>query len=219
MKLIDIDEFKTLASGGYTIVDTRKPEIFTNGFLKGAISITFDENFISAFQELIEGEQKVLFIADEEVVPLVSKQLKAAGIQNVEGFLKGGFDASKVNGKLFDLLIAIDTEEFAIDYRFDEFYLVDVRPTEEFEKEHLEDAENVTLNDLEQLLVDLDPADSYYVYANSFAESVTAGSLFKKDGFERVKVVADSYENMKLAELPVVSPDKKKTPSDKFSNN
>ena len=86
MKLIEMDEFKSLVSEGYAIIDTRIPEAFSDGFFKGSVSISFDENFISSFQELIESDQKSLLIADEEVMPLISKQTTAAGIQNVVGF-------------------------------------------------------------------------------------------------------------------------------------
>src|SRR5690348_13256748 len=125
MTLIEMDEFISLAQNGYQVVDARKPQDFCDGFFKGAISISFDENFVLAFQELIESELKVLIIAQEDEITEIFKAIKAASIHNVHGFLKGGFDPSKTTGKTFDLLIAIDAEEFAIDYRFDEFFLVD----------------------------------------------------------------------------------------------
>ena len=85
MKLIEMDEFKSLVSERCTIVDARKPEMFSDGFIKYAVSIPFNENFIASFQELIENNQHVLIVANEADVPSISKKLSSAGIQNVNG--------------------------------------------------------------------------------------------------------------------------------------
>ena len=113
--------------------------------------------------------------------------------------------------KYLDMLITIDAEELYLDYRFDEFYLVDVRSKKEFETEHLEYAENIVLNDLELLIIDLDITQSYYVYAGSIAEAVTAGSLFKHYGFNLIKVVADTYDIIKATGISVVQNKKEKS--------
>ena len=218
MNGIELDEFLSLADNGYVVVDVRQPQIFSQGFLKDAISISNQENFIHVFHELIESDWKVLLIADENEIPFLSKKISSAGITIMHAFLKGEFEPSKIPVKYLDMLITIDAEELRLDYRFDEFYLVDVRSKEEFEIEHLEHAENITLNDLEQLIIDLDIMQSYYVYAGSVAEAVTAGSLFKRYGFNRVKVVTDSFDIIKATGISVVR-NKKEKSSEKFLKN
>ncbi len=217
MKQLEVSEFTDISLEGCVIVDVRKSEDFVNGFLKESISIPFDENFVNTFQELVESSQDVLFVADENDISAISAIVKNAGIGNVQGYLKGGIDISKMSAKTIDMLITIDAEEFVIDYRFDEFYLVDVRTAEEFENEHVEHAENITLNDLEQLLIDLDTAKSYYIYADSSAHAITAGSLFKQNGFNLVKIVAENFENIKASGISLVTKNKKS--SAKFSDN
>ena len=217
MKQLEVSEFTALSLEGCVIVDVRKSEEFVNGFLKESISIPFDENFVNTFQEIVESNLNALIVADENDIAAVSATVKNAGISNIQGHLKGGFDISKMPAKAIDMLITIDAEEFVIDYRFDEFYLVDVRTAEEFEKEHIEHAENITLNDLEQLLIDLDTAKSYYIYGDSSIQAITAGSLFKQNGFDLVKVVVETFENIKASDISLVSKNKK--PSAKFSDN
>jgi hypothetical protein len=124
MRLTDIDEFVKLAGGAYTLVDARKADSFADGFLKNSISISADGNFIARFQDLIESDQQVLIVADKEDVAEMMKKIKAAGILQVQGILKGGLDIAEVPAKQKDMLIAIDTEELGIDYRFDEFFLI-----------------------------------------------------------------------------------------------
>jgi rhodanese-related sulfurtransferase len=219
MKLIEPDEFVALSSQGYVIVDTRKSEVFSDGFYTGSISIPFNDDFIDSFQELIEDDEHTLIVAAEEDVAPLFKKIKAAGLANVYGYLKGGFDPTWAKNKFLDMLITIDPVEFQIDYRFDEFYLIDVRPADAFAKEHIEYAENLELIDLEQLLIDLDATKSYYVYADLAAQAITAGSLFKRSGFDLTKVVADTFDNIKATEIPLIIDNKKKTPSTKFSKN
>ena len=219
MNAIEYSRFKELIAQGYTVIDTRKSEIFCESFIKGSVSIPFDENFIDAFNELTEPEQKILLVTEDHETAAVAKAIKATAIEGVEGFLEGGFDTWKNADNKIDMLIAIDSDEFAIDYQFDEFYLVDVRSKEEFAIDHAEDAENIALNDLEQILIEFETGDSYYVYANTITEAVTAGSVFKKIGFNRVRIVAADYETIKKSGIPLFVQKKKTNSSSKFSDN
>jgi rhodanese-related sulfurtransferase len=219
MNLLEPADFLSLSTQGHQIIDTRPQAVFCDGFYAGSISIPHDEDFINTFQELIEDGQHVLIVADEADIAPLAKKIKAAGLAHVQGYLKGSFDPTSVGNKFLDMIITIDPEEFHIDYRFDEFYLIDVRTAEAFAKEHIEYAENLELTDLEALLIDLDAANSYYVYADNSREAIIAGSLFKRAGFDLVKVVADSFENIKATEIPLLVDNKKKTTSTKFSKN
>ena len=87
MNGIELDEFLSLADNGYVVVDVRQPQIFSQGFLKDAISISNQENFIHVFHELIESDWKVLLIADENEIPFLSKKICSADITIVHGFL------------------------------------------------------------------------------------------------------------------------------------
>ena len=218
MNILELNEFKELRSRGCVVVDTRKPDSYCDGFIKGSVSIFFGESFIDTYHELIEDEQKVLIVADESQSEEVARVIKGAGIQNINGFLGKGFEAWKASGERIDMLISIDAEEFAIDYQYDEFFLIDVRTKEEYDVEHIEDSENLTLTDIEQMLVDLEENKIYYVYGNAFEEALTAASLFKRNGFERVRVVSTSYEELKQTKIPFKNK-RKENSSSGFSNN
>jgi rhodanese-related sulfurtransferase len=219
MKFLEPAEFLSLSSQGHVIVDTRKPEVFVDGFYSGSISIPFDDDFVANFQELVDSDQAVVLVAEEADAAAIFKKVKAAGLLNVQGILKGEFNEASIDNKLRDMIITIDAEELNIDYRFDEFFLVDVRTAEEFKEEHLEYAENIELADLESLVIDLEAAGSYYVYAGNIRDAVTAGSIFKLAGFDLIKVVADTYENIKATGIPLIVQNKKQSPSTKFSRN
>ncbi len=159
-------QFKALIEEGYYIIDTRKPEIFCDGFIEESVSVPFDDNFITTLTDLTEPGQKIVVVTDPADAAAVYKAIKAAATVSAEAFLEGGYAAWADAGYKVDMLISIDADEFAMDYQYDEFYLVDIRSKDDFAQEHAEDAENIVLNDLEQILTEFDTADSYYVYGN-----------------------------------------------------
>ena len=219
MKKFELTEFKTLDLGGYTIVDARKPEIFVDGFIEDSVSIPFNDNFINSMQELVSADMKVLVVADEDDIVALVKAVKGSGVSNVDGYLAGGYNSWANDGNKFDMLISIDAGEFAIDYQFDEFYLVDVRDKDDFEKGHVEDAENIALIDLEPLLIEMETQDMYYLYGETAESAITAASLLKKNGFQRVRPVAAGYDTFKEAGIPMFVPKKKGSSSSKLSEN
>ncbi len=219
MQKFELNDFKALDHSGYALVDARQPEIFTEGFIEESVSIPFGDNFINSLQELISTDTKVLIIADDADIAAIVKAVKSSGIDNVAGYLAGGFNAWQNGENRFDMLISIDAGEFAIDYQFDEFYLIDIREKGDFEKEHVEDAENIALADLEAILVEMSDKDSYYLYGETAADAVTAGSLLKRNGFNRVRPVAASYQDIVASGVPLFKPKKKgNTPSQQADN-
>ena len=91
----------------------------------------------------------------------------------------------------------------AMDYQYDEFYLVDTRSKADFAKEHVEDSENIALVDLEQIITALEEDHMYYVYGNSAKDAITAASIFKKNGIHRVRAVTADFAAIKAGKIPV----------------
>jgi len=219
MQKFELNEFRALDLSGYVIADTRKPEIFTEGFIEDSVSIPFTDNFINTLQEVISNELKVLLVADESDIPAIVKAVKGSGLSNIKGYLAGGFEGWLSAGHKFDMLISIDADEFAIDYQFDEFYLIDLRAREDFEKGHVEDAENIALVDLEPLLIEMEVQDMYYLYGETAAQAVTAASLLKRNGFQRLRAVSADYETLEAAGIPIFKPKKKRGSSSDHDEN
>ena len=109
-----------------------------------------------------------------------------------------------------DLLVDIGIDEFEIDYKFDEFYLIDIRSEEDYELEHLEYAENIPLADLDTTLVDMNHNSAYYIYGNSASEATIAASIFKQFDFHKLRVITEGYELLKLSTIPITKKKKEK---------
>src|SRR5579862_1671241 len=126
MQKFELEEFRELSSKSM-VVDLRKPEIFADGFIEKSVSIPYGQNFIGNLSELTSEETNILLVGESEDMPEAVEAVRLSGLSNVLGFLNGGFETWKEVGAKFDMLICIDPDEFAMDYQFDEFYLVDVR--------------------------------------------------------------------------------------------
>lgn len=219
MQAFTAPQFKALVTEGYVVIDTREPQLFCDGFIPEALSIPYNENFIDNLDELTEPGQKFILVTEDANTAAIAKTIRQSGTATAEGYLQGGFAAWTNAGNDVDMIISIDADEFAMDYQYDEFYLVDIRSKEEFAAEHAEDAENIVLNDLEQILTEFETTDSYYVYGNTAAEAVTAASIFKRLGFDRIRPVAADYDTIKANKIPFFNAKKKDKPASDFSNN
>jgi hydroxyacylglutathione hydrolase len=219
MHKFELPEFKALDLGGYIIVDARKSEIFAEGFIEDSISIPFTDDFIDVLSELVSDDLKVLLVADEADIPALVKMVKGSGLNNIKGYLAGGYEAWISVHDKYDMIIGIDADEFAIDYQFDEFYLIDLRLKEDFQKGHIEDAENIALNDLESLLVEMENQEMYYLYGETAAQAISAASILKRNGFQRLRAVTTAYGDLEGAGIPMFKPRKKDGPSAKHDKN
>ncbi len=218
MQAWQVADFERLGGEGYTVIDVRSTEDLLVGIIPGSISITPGPGFLERLNEVLEDEEKFLLVTPEEARISLERAIKASGLTTYGGYLEGGFEAWVQAGKPIDVLITIEADELKMDYRFDEFYLIDVRTAEEFAEERLEDSEHIALADLAQALTTLDVNQSYYVYAATGADALTAGSMFKRAGFERVRIVTDEYETIKKAGIPLYKKKKEKPGSKSIDN-
>lgn len=217
MQALSITAFRDLAQTDAIILDTRATEQVLSGTIKGAIVVPFSENFIVELQSVV-SPQTILVVADVSNRAEVIKQLKNSGTYDVAGYLDAKFQEWQDAGYETEFIIAIEPDEFAMDYQYDEFVLADVRTKEEYDLEHIEDAVNISLTDLETLLSDLDEEQTYYLYGASADAALTAGSLFKQAEFERVRVVLAAYEDITKQNIPLFT-QKKKDNKSGFSTN
>ena len=155
-----------------------------------------------------------MFIAEKASVSAIEEVIEGSDTEEKTFLLEGGYEAWAGAGYPMDLIITIEADEFAIDYKHDEFWLVDTRAPQAFEQTHVEGAEQVSVLQAEIAAADWDSNESYYVYGNNAAEALTVASLLRRAGFVQVRVVADTFENIENSGVPMfVKPKKQNTPA------
>jgi hydroxyacylglutathione hydrolase len=218
MNLLSIEETKSLIADGAWVVDSRPSSFFVNGLVPQSVHLPYTGSFISYAELLLGPELKLVLLTEPGQEAIIYRELVKTGYANVAGIIAGGYQAWVDSGGKIDIIIEVTSEEFELDFKFDEFYLIDLRAEEQYEEEHFEYAENLPLLDLEDAIPDLNPEVTYYLYGNSFEEAVFAAALFKRGGFHRIRAVNEGYEALKSTKIPVIK--KKKTKTDpNFSAN
>ena len=210
MNLSDAKSFTEALKTGTLTIDTRPGNDFADRFLKGALLVPFGPDFLSQLQTVINDEPFQL-MTEQDQTAVIQRLLAGTGHLKATAFYAANWDELEQVNAPYDMLITIDAEEFAIDYQFDEFFLIDVRSQEEFDAAHVEDAENIQLADLTQMLTEMDETASYYVYGSTADEAITAASLFKQNGYQRVRVVSAPFAQIAETKVPLLKKSKKQS--------
>lgn len=187
------------------ILDTRKAADFAEGFIPNSINIGLESNFAMWVGELIPDlQQEILLVAENhEKVQEAIIRLSRVGYDHAIGYLEGGFQAWVNAGKEVDTVNRITADDLAI---LEEIHLTpvfDVRKKSEFDSEHLVNAINIPLNEINQHLAEF-PKNQYFVlHCAGGYRSMIAASILKQRGFDNFVDVIGGFNELKLTNLPI----------------
>jgi hydroxyacylglutathione hydrolase len=200
LRPLSVEEFKAKADSGYVILDTRDGENFTNGFIPGSVSIGLDGRFAEWAGSLLSFKEPMILVTDEGKEEETLVRLARVGFENVEGYLKGGFEAWKKAGEKIDLIINVEPDELAMDIPFDNNLLIlDVRKYNEFAEGHVKEAINIPVDEMVDVaqIAQLEENQNIYVHCAGGYRSVIAASLLKRQGYHNLRNVSGGYEKIK----------------------
>lgn len=207
---LSVAEFKTKVAEGAWILDTRPSTIFTNEFVPGSVSIGLDGRFAEWAGSLLPYNQPLVLVTEPGKERESVIRLARVGIDNVQGFLEGGFDAWKNAGEPIDMIIDIEPDELAMDIPHDSrLEVIDVRKQGEYEAGHVKGAVNVPLDTLADTVTvaNIDDEKNLYIHCAGGYRSVIAASLLKRQGYHNLRNVLGGFGKMKSVEkMPLVLP-------------
>lgn len=214
MKPLSIPEFKQKLADGAWILDTRPSSVFTQGFVPESLSIGLDGRFAEWAGSLLPFNQALLLVTEPGMEKESITRLARVGIDNVLGYLGGGFEAWRNAGETIDLIIDIDADELAMDIPHDpRLEVIDVRKSSEFDAGHVKGALNAPLDTLMDPVnvAMIDDENNLYVHCAGGYRSVIAASILKRHGYHNLRNVLGGYAKIKAEKgIPVVMPDKVK---------
>ncbi|MCX2739024.1 MBL fold metallo-hydrolase [Pontibacter anaerobius] len=189
---------------GALVLDTRKPEDFTKGFIPNSVSIGIDGNFAPWVGALIPDiQQPILIVADQGREEEVVTRLARVGYDNAIGFLKGGFQSWKDAGQEVDTIQSISAEEFAKRYEQNStMKVVDVRKPSEYQAEHVETAQSAPLDYLNEHLAELSKDEDLYLHCAGGYRSMIAASILKARGFDKLVNVEGGFKAIAETNVP-----------------
>jgi hydroxyacylglutathione hydrolase len=198
---LDVLDFKQkIKTDDVIILDTRHATIFTEGFVPNSIFIGLEGRFAEWAGSMLPFDKSIILVTEKGMENETILRLARVGLDNIIGYLKGGFEAWKKSGEKIDMIIDIDADELAMDLPFDNnAVIVDVRKETEYGDGHIKDAKNLSLSTMVDPgnLAFVEDNDNLYIHCAGGYRSVIAASILKKEGFHNLRNVLGGWGSIK----------------------
>lgn len=197
---LSIQEFiNAVEKTGALVLDTRNFDDFHQGFIPQSVNIGIDGDFAPWVGALIaDVKQSIVIVSalgrEEEAVTRLSR----VGFDHVLGFLTGGFDTWKLHGKEVDAIKQIDSNSFANLLRQQaDLNIVDVRKKDEYDTQHLKNAVNLPLADINLWINKVNTEDHFYLHCAGGYRSMMASSILQARGYRNFTEVKGGFNALK----------------------
>ena len=183
------------------ILDTRDVQTFAAGFVPNSINIAIDGSFAPWVGAMIPDiKQEILLVTDEGREEEVITRLARVGYDFTIGYLKGGIVAWKAAGKELDQIKSISVEETLNRAQSGEGEIIDVRKNSEYLSEHIVDVENAPLDFINESMLKINKAKTYFVHCASGYRSMIFISTLRARGYENLIDVQGGFKAIKESE-------------------
>lgn len=146
-------ELGALIEGRVTILDSRRPEEFDSGHLRGAINLPISSPGVGTRAGwVLDPDQPVLIVAsDDHGANAMASALQAVGFGALAGYTIADLGAWKLAGLAVGDASAWDLDRLADALRAGEVDLIDVREPDEWDAGHVAGSQHVPLHRLSDI--------------------------------------------------------------------
>ena len=179
---------------GAVVLDVRHQFEFVKEHIPRSTFIGIDGGFAPWVGALIKDvKQPILLITPEGRLKETITRLSRVGFDNIIGYLDGGIKSWKADGREVDSIETISAEAFVELIGQEKSHVVDVRKEGEFSAEHLIDAINAPLDNLNDHLPVFKEDGKTYMHCAGGYRSVIANSILKAKGIHNVVDVLGGF--------------------------
>ena len=184
---------------GALMLDTRDPQVFSEGFVPNSINIGIDGSFAPWVGALIpDVNQPLLIIAEKGREEEVVTRLARVGYDNALGYLDGGYEAWVKAGKEKDSISRITADELAaIQSKDSGVEILDVRKQGEYEAEHIRNVKHAPLDYINESMAEIKTEGPVYVHCAGGYRSMIFASILRARGFTNLIDVKGGYNAIK----------------------
>ncbi|WP_281228608.1 MBL fold metallo-hydrolase [Flavobacterium aquiphilum] len=204
MHALSVTEFETIAEEkGALILDTRNNSDFAKGFVPQSINIGINGDFAPWVGALIANvNQPIILITEVGKEEETVTRLSRVGFDHLVGHLKGGFDTWKNAGKDVDTINRITAEEFKTKVKIGESKIIDIRKPSEYSAEHVEEAFNKPLANINDWIKDIDPKEHFFMHCAGGYRSMIAASILQARGFRNFSEIEGGFNAIAKTDVP-----------------
>jgi hydroxyacylglutathione hydrolase len=204
MRALTVDEFELAAeSSGALILDTRSNTVFYKGYIPQSINIGINGDFAPWVGALIgDVNQSLLLITEVGQEEETVTRLTRVGFDRILGHLAGGFEAWQAAGKEIDSIQRISAETFAQKVNIGHDTVIDVRKQSEYSAEHVDEAYNRPLADINEWIKDINPQEHFYMHCAGGYRSMIAASILQARGYRNFTEVEGGFKSIAETNVP-----------------
>ncbi len=189
---------------GAVILDVRHQDEFAKGHIPQSIFIGIDGGFAPWVGALVGNvKQAILLVTPEGREEETVTRLARVGFDNTLGYLKGGVEAWKKEGKQLDSVEGIETSELKIRMEANELEIFDVRKPGEFLSEHIPNAHNTPLDFINEHMAEFPSKNPFYVHCAGGYRSMIAASILKSRGIHNLIDIKGGFAKIKETGIEV----------------
>ncbi|OCA78496.1 MBL fold metallo-hydrolase [Chryseobacterium contaminans] len=190
------EQFEEIAeASGALILDVRNNGEFAKEFIPQSVNIGLDGDFAPWVGALVaDVNQPILLVTkpgdEEEAVTRLSR----VGFDHILGFLEGGIEAWKNNGKEMDSVNRVSAEQFEKEISGKEAKIIDVRKESEYAAEHVNNAYSKPLAYINEWIDEIQPEEHFYLHCAGGYRSMMAASILQARGYRNFTEIEGGFK-------------------------
>ena len=208
-KPLNTKEFERIANQTNAIVlDVRNQNDFAKAHIPQSIFIGIDGNFAPWVGALIgDVSQPILLITPEGREEETVTRLSRVGFDNTLGYLKGGINVWRKDGKSIDSVEEVDANEFEKLIKEKKQLIFDVRKNIEYNIEHVVNAKNTPLDFINIHMNKFSNKNTFYLHCAGGYRSMIAASILKSRGIHNFVDVSGGFNQIKKTKINIIAED------------
>ncbi|MFZ0537485.1 MAG: MBL fold metallo-hydrolase, partial [Candidatus Sulfotelmatobacter sp.] len=201
---LDPGEVKAILADGGIALDVRPGEEFAAGHVPGSVNIALSGQFASWAGALLGLAARPVLIANSgEAVEEARMRLARIGLEDTQGYLKGGIDAWRNAGLPLAELPQMSVDVLNLRLQNEDLQVLDVRREREWEEGHIEGASWWPLDNFKVAPPEINRTVPIAVHCKGGYRSMIACSLLQRAGFPNVINVIGGFDAWQGAKLPI----------------
>ena len=150
----------------------------------------------------MDVKQPLLLVTDPGKEEESVTRLSRVGFDNILGHLKGGFTAWLESGKEADVVDRITPEQFASEVEIGKDTILDIRKESEYTAEHIEEAYNRPLANINDWIKDINPKEHFFLHCAGGYRSMIAASILQSRGYRNFTEIAGGFKAISSTNIP-----------------
>ncbi|MBS1538679.1 MAG: MBL fold metallo-hydrolase [Bacteroidetes bacterium] len=201
---LSAEEFDTAMRSGMAIIDTRNKFVFADGHVPGSLNIQ-DNNSLSTWAGwMIRYDKPFIIIASEKSIAEITKKLIRIGLDSIYGYLPDIEEWTALGGEL-ESLRQINVHELAHRINENNFTIIDVRATSEYNGGHIAGAKHIHGGYIENRLDEVPRTGTVIVQCAGGDRSSIASSVLLREGITNIYNLIGGIGAWKEAGFPIVN--------------